>query len=836
MGKWDANLTALSKVSRPDVVELLGHGGTCAGRRERRKAGRNRLDGQPFVDARELFDDASPVAHKRGELPATSSQPAMKRATGFIQWAAPLTALTVFALVVATIWELPHYETLVGLPQSRHNRAWLLGVLWAKTLLPVGVVFLGCATFGRSRYRRWASRSFWGATGLILTWLLADLWCQLRYGAEASSYLPFVVAALRGGATEKHIQWVGNAGAVAASLITWLALWALAFACLLIASRYGWSTLAARTSSETGAKVSRAWLGLWCIAVLATSFGIQQLEPRPVSESLAFYLPFPFGFPFDRLVSRDATDSCQGPTLLGAVPESWQGDHRPQLVFRNACSRALSLAGWSYETHITPRTPLAGSIEPGELLSVPLAPDAVTPAGTQVVRLRTPDGQISGRLKFRREEIKRGEMVANPAAETASMRRIEAAAQRAYRHRFAGVRSLRPLPEFAPRSVRRRPNLVLLVMDSFRADVVTPALMPRLAGRSGQGIRALRHYAGSNSSHLGLFALLYGRSPLAYDTVLDAPRGDHAAELFRRLGYRTFFLSSGGIEAWKRMDEYLNREIFDELQLFRAASGQVWRDWPQNDRRLLDATRGYLESASQPVFIVAFLMSLHFPYPYPAAYQRFQPVSHEDRILDWKSLFAARLDRTKLWNRYRNAAGAVDAMLEAFLESIDLAETVVVITGDHGESFGEDGTFVHGSRPSDVQTQVPLFVLGGGVAAREITGPTSHVDVLPTLARIASGASRTELGFQGRDLNGPIGEEPILLRLYRLAEPAPVLIIHGDQRLLLRARTDLPEIDAVGFVDPTGTPITDGERKDEGRWTVIVQRALAGVSGSAASE
>jgi len=751
----------------------------------------------------------------------------MKPAAEFIQWPAALTALTAFALGIAGFWELPHYENLVGLPQRSGSLGWLLGVLWAKTVLPVGAVLLGCAALGRSRYRRWASRFFWAATGWIFTWLLVDLWCQLRYGAEASSYLPFVLAAVRGGATEAHVQWVGDPGAVAASLLAWLVLGALAFASLQIASRFGWAILAARISPAAGKRVARISVGLWCTAVAATTFGVQQLEPRAVRESLVFYLPLPFGLPFDHIVARDAAGSCQGPTLLGAVPEPWHGDHGPELVLRNTCSRALSLAGWSYETHLTPRIPLEGSLKPGEQIRVALVPNAMGSAGRQAVRLRTPDGRISGQLEFRSEEIKRGEMVAHAGPAIGTIGRIEAAAQRAYQSHFGGERSPWRIPSRPPPGTQQRPNVVLLVIDSFRADVVAADLMPRLEQRSSRGIRALRHYSGSNSSHLGLFALLHGRSALAYDAVLDAPAGDHAAELFRTLGYQTSFLSSGGIESWKRMDEYLNQEIFNELQLFRAPSDQVWRHWPQNDRRLLDATRERLARAAQPVFIVAFLMSLHFPYPYPEAYERYRPVSHEDQILDWRSLFAARLDRAKLWNRYRNAVGAVDAMLEEFLAPVDLRRTVVVITGDHGESFGEDGTLVHGSRPSDVQMQVPLLMLGGGVSAREITGPTSHVDVLPTLARMVSGTNSAELGFQGRDLGGPIGDGPVLVRLYRLAEPAPVLIIHGDQRLLLRARTDSPEIEVVGFVDPSGTPVVDGTRWDDGTWTFVVQQALA---------
>jgi membrane-anchored protein YejM (alkaline phosphatase superfamily) len=348
--------------------------------------------------------------------------------------------------------------------------------------------------------------------------------------------------------------------------------------------------------------------------------------------------------------------------------------------------------------------------------------------------------------------------------------------------------------------------VILLVVESFRADVVSAALLARLDAFGARGLRAERHYSGSNSSHLGLFSLLFSRVPLFYDAALDADPTPPATRLFRELGYRSTFVSSGENESWKRMDEFLREPAFDEVRLETASAALLWKQWPDCDRRTLEAIRQVVRQPG-PHFVVGFLMTTHFPYPYRPEFARFAPVSHEDEIRSWSQLFRARLDRDKLWNRYRNAALSVEAQIVEFVESLDPTRNVVAITGDHGESFGEDGALVHGSRASDAQTRVPLLIVGPGVPPTTIASPTSHLDVLPTLLHAATGVADPTRGVDGRDLLGTTApREDLFVAPYKLTQPFELLWLRGDQRMLLHARVDRPELDAFAFVDDTGFP------------------------------
>lgn len=62
-----------------------------------------------------------------------------------------------------------------------------------------------------------------------------------------------------------------------------------------------------------------------------------------------------------------------------------------------------------------------------------------------------------------------------------------------------------------------------------------------------------------------------------------------------------------------------------------------------------------------------------------------------------------------------------------------MENTLIVITGDHGEEFMENGRWGHNSTFSDEQIRVPLVLWVPGRERHEETLRTSHMDLLPTL-------------------------------------------------------------------------------------------------------
>jgi arylsulfatase A-like enzyme/MFS family permease len=76
--------------------------------------------------------------------------------------------------------------------------------------------------------------------------------------------------------------------------------------------------------------------------------------------------------------------------------------------------------------------------------------------------------------------------------------------------------------------------------------------------------------------------------------------------------------------------------------------------------------------------------------------------------------------------------------------------TAVVLTGDHGEGFGEHGVSEHGFDLYSAQTRVPFIVRVPGLPAARARVPVGHIDIAPTLVNLGRGAA--EPTFFGRSL------------------------------------------------------------------------------------
>jgi choline-sulfatase len=84
--------------------------------------------------------------------------------------------------------------------------------------------------------------------------------------------------------------------------------------------------------------------------------------------------------------------------------------------------------------------------------------------------------------------------------------------------------------------------------------------------------------------------------------------------------------------------------------------------------------------------------------------------------------------------------------------------TAVILTGDHGEGFGEHGVTEHGFDLYPAQTKVPFIVRVPGIAPRRVRVPVGHVDIAPTLVNLARGAA--EPAFIGRSLVPDVAGPP----------------------------------------------------------------------------
>jgi membrane-anchored protein YejM (alkaline phosphatase superfamily) len=358
----------------------------------------------------------------------------------------------------------------------------------------------------------------------------------------------------------------------------------------------------------------------------------------------------------------------------------------------------------------------------------------------------------------------------------------------------------------------KRPDILIVAVESLRHDVLDPETMPHVWEMSEQGVRLNEHYATSNASHYGLFALLYGRSPLFYFETLDSKEPPTLPFQLKEWGYTTHYLSCSDTH-WREMDRFIGPPHFS----VERSRGRTLEDC---DGKMMSRAAELLESDSRaPRFVLAFMMSTHFGYHYPEGAGAFAPALPPPNAL---ALNAER-DRGALLNRYRNSAHYVDALIGSLLERLDRDNTLIVVTGDHGESLFDDGTIAHSSLLSEIQTRVPFAMSGPGVdRASARSGPTDHRDVLPTVFGRLGLSFDSLQAFPGRDLLSP-GERafaPLVHAKARRGGTQEIALVSSSQRYSIRLDVDTGRLRFLGKLGENGRPLREPVSIEEGDMSI----------------
>lgn len=160
----------------------------------------------------------------------------------------------------------------------------------------------------------------------------------------------------------------------------------------------------------------------------------------------------------------------------------------------------------------------------------------------------------------------------------------------------------------------------------------------------------------------------------------------------------------------------------------------------------------------QPFFSFVFYDLLHaidIPAPYR---KKFQP------SWDYANYLALNnnLDPEPFFNLYRNCAYYVDSLVGKVVNKLEanglLDNSVIVITGDHGQEFNENkkNFWGHGSDFSNAQVHVPFILYYPGNTPGVYSHRTSHYDVTPTLMKRVLGVKNPAEDYSmGRDLFDP---------------------------------------------------------------------------------
>lgn len=273
---------------------------------------------------------------------------------------------------------------------------------------------------------------------------------------------------------------------------------------------------------------------------------------------------------------------------------------------------------------------------------------------------------------------------------------------------------------------RHRPDVVLFVLESFRADAlgasvagkpVTPVL--DALGREGvSSARAFSHNGYTVASRVHLFT-----------GSLAGLRSGSLIDDFKANGYETAYFSGqdesfGGSAAGVGFDRvdvaYDARQDRDRRYTTFTTAGSL----AVSHKTLQERIEGFLASrhSSRPLFLYVNFHDTHFPYHH----RDIDPLVSE-RTLRQSEIVPAR--REALHEMYLNTAANVDRAVGRTLDAVTRALTsppAVIVTADHGESLFDGGFLGHGYALNDAQTRIPLVVRGLPMEIRE---PFGQIDL-----------------------------------------------------------------------------------------------------------
>jgi arylsulfatase A-like enzyme len=299
-----------------------------------------------------------------------------------------------------------------------------------------------------------------------------------------------------------------------------------------------------------------------------------------------------------------------------------------------------------------------------------------------------------------------------------------------------------------PASVPKDANILLVTIDTLRADHVgmygyKRPTSPAMDVLAAQGTVFDNGWAHAPSTRYSIPAILTGRLPLDvfYDYAVAgwpglSPKATTLAEYLAPLGYLTGAITNYDYFGRERhMDQGFVEYDNENWRLHGGVPGEgPARTRGSSSKEQTDKAIAFVDKhASEKWFLWVHYYDPHADYEPHAEVTPFgtDTIALYDGEIRFTDLHLGRL-----FDELR-AKGLYD-------------KTIVVITGDHGEGFGEHRIDHHGYHLYSAQTKVPFVIRVPGLGPRHAKTPAAHIDIAPTLVNLAGGQPGPDM--MGRSL------------------------------------------------------------------------------------
>ncbi len=320
---------------------------------------------------------------------------------------------------------------------------------------------------------------------------------------------------------------------------------------------------------------------------------------------------------------------------------------------------------------------------------------------------------------------------------------------------------------------KKRPNIVLLGVDSLRADHMSCYGYPRLTTPhldrfAQEGTLFENTYSAHIPTTSAYGSMLTGMDVFSTQVVALRHKGplrpevQTLPEILREAGYDTSCVGFTGNPSSRGFDTYLDYAGWGSWNTGRSPKAQNL-----NEKAIPELDR--LASGKKPFFLFLRHMDPHAPYLPPEPYERMfyggnecDPKNRSMKpVMDFKpfrDFFVSWMppgitDKDYVIAQYDGAIAYMDACIQTLFTALNargiLDETIVAFNADHGETLYDHECWFDHHGIYDQTLHVPLILRYPPkvAAGKRVRGYNQHKDLVPTLLELAE--VETDIAFDG---------------------------------------------------------------------------------------
>jgi len=346
-----------------------------------------------------------------------------------------------------------------------------------------------------------------------------------------------------------------------------------------------------------------------------------------------------------------------------------------------------------------------------------------------------------------------------------------------------------------------RPNVYIFVIESLREDFITPEVTPNICKFRNENIAFDHAFSNANCTPYAWFSIFYSRFPHYWAHVRNSnwETGSIPMKLMKKMGYQINVYSSAML-GYYNMDQIIFGKEHYLADRFNTFPHYYPTEACATDAKTVrEIKKAFDQNEVQDhsnLFIV-FWDATHFDYSWPKKRPlKFFPICDE---IGYFKINPCKESIEKIKNRYRNAVHFVDALFGYFINMLkekDLYDdAIIVILGDHGEEFYEQGNIFHCSHLSHEQTHIPLYFKFGknerNIPSKELC---SQMEIFPSIFDYILGGNYPKDFFEGSSIFDPEKWPFVFTARYNASRHPYEFFLHNGKRKVTARFTNRNDI------------------------------------------